>query len=339
MTRPGVGPPNAPLMIVGEAYGEHEERLGEPFVGASGQELNRMLHDAGLLRSACYVTNLINARPPDNDITHWIPKAKKDVTPDCVRLHDKMVKPIVQQGYQSLMREIELVRPRAILALGNCAMWALTTLWGIERWRGSILAHKGIPLIPSIHPVNVLGEWYLRPTMVADYRSAARFVGGERPRPPEWYFVVRPTFEQAMLALKGLYDGLEDNSYEWLDFDIETRAGHIACVGISWSSAPAICLPLMSLGNKEGYWPEEEEAYVVWWLYRVLTHPRVKIRWQNGLYDAQYTFKHWHFVPRGAQDTMISWHSIFSDLPKALHFQSSLLSDYYIFWKEEGKKL
>ena len=54
-------------MLVGEAWGEQEEYQRTPFVGASGAELNRMLHEAGIMRSECFVTNLVNARPPSND--------------------------------------------------------------------------------------------------------------------------------------------------------------------------------------------------------------------------------------------------------------------------------
>jgi DNA polymerase len=341
--RPGVGPPNARIMLVGEAYGEHEEIAGEPFVGASGQELNRMLHDAGIMRSECFITNLVNARPPENDITAWIPKTKREITSAHIQLHNRKVLPIVAAGYKNLLMEIEAVKPKVILALGNYAMWALAQHIvgdpkGINNWRGSILEFRGIPLIPSIHPVNVLDQYYLRRALVADYKSAKRFADGKPPVKPQWNFILRPTFDQAMKKLQELFHGLSTGRYEWIDFDIETRAGHIACVGLSWSLTEAICIPFMCLESYDGYWSEHEEGYIVWWLYRVLTHPNVKVRWQNGLYDAQYTYKHWHFVPRGAQDTMISWHAIFSDLPKALHYQASLLCDYYIYWKDEGKR-
>ncbi|NEU94224.1 hypothetical protein G3N01_24010, partial len=79
------------------------------------------------------------------------------------------------------------------------------------------------------------------------------------------------------------------------------------------------------------------EAELVYRLYKVLTHPRVKVRWQNGLYDAQYTYRHWHFVPRGAQDTMIAHHSAFCGLPKSLAFQASMYCDHYVYWKDDGK--
>ncbi|MBF9639206.1 hypothetical protein, partial [Streptococcus pseudopneumoniae] len=79
----------------------------------------------------------------------------------------------------------------------------------------------------------------------------------------------------------------------WLDFDIETRNGHIDCIGFSWSLEDAICIPLISRGHPEGYWSPDEEAWIVYHLYLLLTHPNVKVRWQNGLYDAQYVHRHW----------------------------------------------
>ena len=93
----------------------------------------------------------------------------------------------------------------------------------------------------------------------------------------------------------------------------------------------------MCVENKEGYWPIEQEAVIVHWIYRVLTHPNAKIRGQNLLYDAQYTYRHWHFVPRVAQDTMISHHTLFAGLPKRLDYQASLYCDHYIYWKDDGK--
>lgn len=341
MPRTGSGPIPARIMLVGEAWGEHEERELTPFVGPSGQELNRLLHDAKIMRSECYVTNLVNARPPSNDMTAWIPLAKREIGPQHVPLLNRHVLPIVKEGYDSLMFEIERVQPKVIIAFGNWAMWALTQKFLITKWRGSMLEHRGIPVIPTIHPVNLFQEWYLRPTILEDIRRATRYLNGTAPEKPKWNFILRPSFEKAINTLHMLHTMLDDASYGeiWLDFDIETRAGHIACAGISWSRTEAICLPFMERGKREGYWPVEEEAHVVWWLYRVLTHPRANIRGQNLLYDCQYTHKHWHFVPRVKQDTMISHHSVFSDLPKSLAYQASMMCEWFVFWKDEGKNI
>ena len=84
-------------------------------------------------------------------------------------------------------------------------------------------------------------------------------------------------------------------------------------------------------------WSTLEEAAILKQLHTILTHRNVAVRWQNGLYDAQYIWRHWHFVPRGVQDTMISHHTAFVALPKSLAFQASIYSPHYIYWKDDGK--
>lgn len=135
----GEGSPSARIMLVGESWGSEEERTGLPFQGASGQELNRLLAEAGIMRSECYTTNLVNARPPFNDLERWVAFKKKDIQPDMLPFRDAWIKPIVRDGLKSLLVEIELVKPNILVALGNYSMWALTGARGILKWRGSQL--------------------------------------------------------------------------------------------------------------------------------------------------------------------------------------------------------
>ncbi|MCE5191506.1 MAG: hypothetical protein LLG08_07095, partial [Actinomycetia bacterium] len=340
----GDGPENAKVMLVGEAWGAEEDRTGLPFQGASGQELSRMLHEAGIMRSECWTTNVVNARPPSNDIEQWVVFKRKDITSDMTKVRDRWVKPVVLAGLHRLLMEIHLVRPNIIIALGNTARWALCGEWGVTKWRGSQLV-ASIPrelyppgllgpedqpwsgkVIPTLHPALVLRDFSQRRSVVLDLKRAAR----EREYPeyrniPAWSFRVPRTLDDCLRELAAIHTGLDDGSLEWIDFDIETAGGHIECVGLSWSLTDAIIIPFMCREDAAGYWPTpQDEAKVVFALYKILTHPRVKVRWQNGLYDAQYTYRWWHFVPRGAQDTMIAHHSVFCGLPKSLAFQASM---------------
>lgn len=343
---------------MGEAWGAEEERTGQPFQGASGQELNRMLHEAGILRSECYVTNLVNVRPPNNDLTAWIPLRKKEITSRHVPLRDKMVLPIIVEGYKSLLAEIAAVEPNVIVALGGTALWALTGRWGILRWRGSLLrsdmpqlltfpqgmeeaARKLMEtaqpkVIPSIHPAAILREWSLRPAAMNDLRRVKVHCTSREYDPPKWSFHIRPSFDQVMEILNDLHRRLESTTEEvWIDFDLETARNHITCAGISWSRLEALCIPFTSSTSQEGYWTLEEESAVIWALRRTLTHEHVSVRGQNLLYDCQYTWRHWHFIPRVKQDTMISHHSTFSGMRKSLDFQASLYCEFFIQWKPE----
>lgn len=366
----GQGPADAKIMIVGEAPGADEEIKKAPFVGVSGMELNRMLAEAKLSRAECFVTNVCRVRPYANDINQYIltdkngkwvksNKPKADLT-GYTRYREIWVKKQIADGIAMLRQEIALVRPNVIIAFGNLALYVLTGKLGITKWRGSMLymdqevpityefstanPHEGEvkkirpKVLPSIHPAAVLREWSMRGSVVTDLRRVAKHKGPEPWPKPEWKFIIRPTFSQAVETLNMICGWLEnDKGPIRLAPDIETRHGHIACIGIAWSKTEAICIPLMCMGKPDGYWTEEEEVWLCWMLYKIFTHPRVEIIGQNFLYDSQYFWRHTKFVPKTTQDTMISQHSLFADAPKALHFQASMYCEYYVYWKDEGK--
>lgn len=334
----GEGPIPSRIMLVGEAPGENEEREGRPFVGASGQELNRMLHEVGILRSECYTTNVLKVRPPENLLSAFVAGTKKEITLRHVLLRDKYCTPEVHEGYAELLAEIEMVQPNIIVAFGNLAMWALTGRWGVLKWRGSQLSTAAsTKVIPTIHPAAILREWSNRAIVLNDLRRVKReMTTREYGNRPEWNFIVQPTFDAVARVVKEQQE-LLTHGPRWLDLDIETRYGHIDCIGFSWSRTEGICIPFIAAGKPQGYWSLEQEAQIVHWLYQLFAHPNARIRWQNGLYDAQYIYRHWHFIPRGVQDTMISQHSAFCALPKGLGFLASMYADWYVYWKDEGK--
>ena len=157
----GVGSRTAGWMVVGEAPGETEDRLGEPFVGAAGKLLDNMLAAIGLSRQAddtiesiayeadstvasgpnglkrgVYIANVIKCRPPGN--RNPLPEE-------------------VAQCEPYLRRQVALVRPRIILALGRFAVQSLlNTTEPIGRLRGRVHQYQGVPVIVSYHPAYLL---------------------------------------------------------------------------------------------------------------------------------------------------------------------------------------
>jgi len=326
------GPIPAKIMVVGEAPGADEERVGTPFVGASGHELDRMLHEAGISRSECFVTNVARERPFNNDIGNFIAKSKKERSHEHMELRDKFVKRPIIDGYRLLLSEISMVKPNIIVALGNVSLWALTGIWGITKWRGSMLhtdTDPKVKLIPTLHPAAILRQWSDRAIAVNDLKRAARFRSGLPYPDPRWNFIIRPTISQVISILTDLI-AAADVGPRTISFDLETKCGHIDCAGVAWSIREALCIPFW-----DDYWGENEEAEIVHHLYRLLTHPNAEVIGQNLLYDSQYTYRHWHFIPRVTQDTMISWHVAFAGLPKRLDFQASMLCDQYKQWKPD----
>lgn len=334
----GEGPIPARIMLVGEAPGREEELVGKPFCGPSGEELTRMLHDAGIFRTECFITNVVRQRPPDNNIEAFIPRRKKDITPDCIPLNGKWVKPVVIDGYAKLHREIELVKPNVIVALGNTALWALTGENGIVAWRGSLLEYRGIKVIPTYHPAAVLRQWDWRFVAVHDLRRAKRESADTIFRKPEYLFTIRPSFDSVCRQIEWLQLVLDKNEKLRIAVDIETRWKQIACVGIAWSPVAAICIPFMCIENPEGYWPLEQELVIICKLRELLTHPNCEIVGQNFLYDAQYFAAEFGYLPNLVADTMLLHHVLFAGLPKGLDFLSSLYLDYHRYWKDEGKE-
>ena len=325
----GEGPIPSRLMIIAEAPGSDDQRLNTPLVGAGGQELNRMLHEAGLMRSEAYCTYLYKNKKST------IAQIRAEELPHFVPFRNKQVSPEFLADFQRLEHEIAQVQPKVIIALGEDALWALTGASGIMKWRGSQLSFGDAGVLPTYHPIAVLRQWENRVVVVADLRRAKKMLIGAAPH-PIWNFTVRPSFGKVLDTLLALKNSL-DLAPMWLDFDLETRAGHIACAGISWTAADAICIPFMCVENKEGYWSANEEAYVIEALDEVLRHPNAKVRGQNLLFDCQYTYRHWHFTPRVFQDTMITHHVAFSGMRKSLAFQASLYCDHYVYWKDDGR--
>lgn len=331
---PPVGPVPARFMLVGEAPGEQEVLRREPFVGASGQELNRMLHEAGILRSECFITNVARERPPANDIELWVPKTKADQAKFTHTFRGRRIAPPVAQGLELLTRELEMVQPKVVIAFGNVSMWALTGRWGIKSWRGSLLKCDGYisdaTVIPAYHPAYILRDWSARAITVRDLRRAQKEASDGGVTRPRYEFVIRPHFDEVIAKL----DWLEKRDGH-ISVDIETRAGHIACVGLAWSATEAICIPLMCVENKSGYWSEIEEVEIVFRLSRLLSTKR--IIGQNFIYDTQYFWRHFGMCPAFERDTMLGHHTAFAGTPKGLDYLRSLYCDYHVYWKDDGK--
>jgi DNA polymerase len=134
----GVGNRNADLLIIGEAPGADEDRAGEPFVGRAGQLLNRMLAAIGFAREQVYIANVLKCRPPGNRDPHPAE---------------------AEQCEAYLMRQIELLRPRAILCVGRVAAQSVLqtdALLGSLRGRWLAFRNGAIPLRVTYHPAYLL---------------------------------------------------------------------------------------------------------------------------------------------------------------------------------------
>ena len=320
-------------MIVGSSPESEDVRKGYAFSGSQGWELDKIFQQLGVAKGNCFLTLVLreqNYRP--------VALTKTAVTPEHVLLRDKWVVPAVVEGYHLLLREIEMVQPTMIIALGDLACWALTGNWNVSKWRGSMLySESGVRVLPTYSLQDIFMQWKLRPILVQDIRRAFHYRDIDWPI-PQWNFITRPSFGLATHHIGYLIEMAKRGPTK-LSVDIETRAYNLACLGISHNNKDAICIPFMELGKEDGYWSETEEAEITFLLYQLLTHPNVQIIGQNFIYDAQYIYRAWHFIPHFYRDTMLTHHTLFPGMQKSLDFICSFHNRHYVYWKDDGKQL
>jgi DNA polymerase-1 len=311
---PGVGPADAKIALIGEAPGAQEEKALTPFVGGAGRLLNGVLSAVGIRWSECYIDNVFPYRPPRNNLKH-----------------------ITQLGFSNpyvflpqLREKLERMRPNVIVALGDTALYALTGLKGVTKWRGSILEGPGgIKTIPTYHPAAVLRMYEWLPVLKKDFARIK--VESETPviSLPQRFLNPTPTFERVREALCCIVQ-----EHLPVVVDIETLRGHIACIGFAWSAVNAICVPFdTGFGS---YWPTAFEEAEVWKLvYEVLQDDTVPKCCHNAAFEMRVLGG--PGVLRGlVWDTMIVGHCLYPELPKSLAFYTSVYTREP-FYKEEGR--
>jgi len=133
----GVGNPDSPLVFVGEAPGRDEDKLGAPFVGRAGQLLTKIIEAMGYSREAIFITNVAKCRPPENrtPLPEEREKCKSSI----------------------LLKELEIIKPKIICALGSCATQGLLgDEIKISQSRGKFFDWNGYLVLPTYHPAYLL---------------------------------------------------------------------------------------------------------------------------------------------------------------------------------------
>jgi DNA polymerase len=157
----GVGNPAARLMFVGEGPGADEDAQGLPFVGRAGQLLNNMIAAMGLKREECYIANIVKCRPPGNRTPE--PEEANTCSP-------------------FLFRQIDVVRPQVLVALGaTAATYLLGARQPLAGLRGRVHAYRGMSLIVTYHPAFLLRDPRQKKEAWADLQIAMKELGLKAP--------------------------------------------------------------------------------------------------------------------------------------------------------------
>lgn len=321
---PGNGPSNAKLMVIGTAPGKDDDEI--PFCGASGDMVADMLEKAGISRSDVYFTNVCKVRPPNDKLERLNEYGKT-----------------LDEFITILWNEISAIKPNSILTLGEVPLKTLTGKFGIKSYRGSILpSTRGYPkVIPSIHPGSLLehkgdGMWKWRDKTYfqLDFNKAVRESEFQdfRSIPKRNLWVCKHSYDFVQYLLR-------HKDQDKLAIDIETYKATPLCIGLAFTGNEAISIPLVDLlsdVNPSGI--TLTEMTNIWKiLLEVLNNDKIKKIGQNFKFDERI-LRNFGFRIKGFySDTMLKFHEIYSEFPKSLEFQTSILTNEP-FYKSEGRE-
>lgn len=328
----GYGSGNAKLVIVGEKPGPVEVEQGIPMVGTSGRMIAEALSNAGMFMDETYRTNVYKYYPPHGNI----------------KLAGTEGFPHVHEGVEEMWQEINEIRPNAILALGNMALYYLTGKSGINTFRGSILRAQrgGYKVIPSIHPAALFKE--------------KEEAGGKGGIPYRMWHVIKldikkaveesqtPDLDLPMQRIEHIRNSAQLYTYlniysdrKEFALDTEARRSITTVVSIAANKRHAIAVPLLNVGSwAKKHVMAEHDIPEIWnMLDKFFRRPGMKFIWQNGKYDFEKLLRIGFKIPweNFHADTALMGHTVHPEFPQNLGFLGSIYTRRP-YHKQEGKE-
>ncbi len=306
------------LAIIGEAPGQHEEDQRRPFVGPAGSLLNSALQQVGLMRSACFVGNVCQHRPPGNDITQFEKNGHEFTS-----------------GLEQIRKDLDSFGPNLCLLLGNTPLWAGGSFLKIGEMRGTLFMGnenggntgtnplRGRKCLGTYHPATILRQWDWAPLFQFDINRAK-----EESLSPELVLPQRK-IASVMSAPECIRRLQAIPKHSKIALDIEggvpnpTATTHknldgITCISIATNPYDVFILPFIDFDD-------HQFSAVLAEFARVMGDETIEKVLQNSLYDFIVICWLWKVPVRNVRhDTMLSGWEIYPELPKALGVQASI---------------
>jgi uracil-DNA glycosylase len=348
-----------PLVILGEAMGSEEERIGAPFVGPSGIELLNQLDEAKILTltsedrslfkrywdrrdpsivdsiwrlhsDEIHRTNVLNFHPHANKLEYVCgPKASGVQGFPALSKSgylDRRYAPEIERLAEELLSH----DPNLIICLGNTALWAMAGKTGIKNIRGTTLYSTHtvaeFKLLPTYHPAAVLRQWEIRSTVIMDLMKAKRESAYAEIKRPNCEIWIEP-------ELSDIVKFIEEHipNCRILSVDIETSGNRITCIGFAPRADLALVIPFDDVRKTSGcYWPSAEHERQCWEIIRgVIEDRNVPKIFQNGVYDIGFLARSYGILVQGArEDTMLAHHARQPESLKSLGYMGSIYTDH-----------
>lgn len=307
------------IAFIGEAPGREEDESGHPFVGSAGKELDRVLAKGGLHRHNAYLLNLVNCRPPENDLDS--PEGVEAL--ECCR-----------KGFEEELAALHKLGVKTLVPLGAKPSAALAIEGAIHKVRGSVypveIAGLKFWAIPTFHPSYIIrGQWSEEPTMIADVEKAVG-IALKGYTPPKENFCLFPTVKDVELRTA---DMLKRRSL--LGVDIETTGlrywnSEIFVMALATSGEEALSIPFYSRGFVP-YWRNGDLDTVKNCVAEVLE--KCPTMFQNAPFDVSHLDHHGFHVGRITHDVLLIHHAVHPELPHNLGYIVSIYGATP-YWKD-----
>jgi len=343
------------IAIVAQSPGKNEVEQLRPLVGASGILLRECCQTAGIDFDSCALLNVVGFRPPGNDFNFFCGKkaevgGKEYTLPPIAS--GMYLRPDYLPELKRLKTELEELKPNLIIATGREALWALTGLSGINKYRGSVMESNlcpGIKVLPTFHPAGIFRQYGNKVYLTLDLFKAKS----------EMAFSEVRTLDRVM----NIYPESVDELYEWerkewdteyalahncrLSVDIEDRTSKgkkmIECIGFAFSPFNSLVVPFFSeLRPFCNYWQTEEEELEAWEFVSHMLSSYPIIGQNYMAYDTWVMFKEMGLMTSNfSEDTMIQHHCFQPEMQKKLGVLASIYCNVpaYKTLKPRGKKI
>jgi uracil-DNA glycosylase len=352
----------ARVMVIGAAPRADEVVSGEPFADQINYFLRSVLRGAGLAYEDCAYTYLFQHKAPQDDLKYFFvgkqaaSKAKKD------GWHPKY--PPQTRGFlaeakesemERLAKEINIVNPNVIIALGPDVLWALTGYNKIGTYRGTVMEtwneldlDRSYKVIPTYAIESVLfGMYDNKPIMSADFSKAKTEAEYPEIRTVTREAWIEPTLDdmerfyiEYILPMQGGSTPLAYDIETMQKWDEETNEHYITltCIGFAPSPYLSITIPFFESGTGN-YWATDKSELRAWdWIRKILEDSEIKKLTHNAIYDISWMAYHAGIKTMGIiEDTMHMHHAMQPELPKGLGILGSIYTNETA-WKTMAKK-
>jgi len=333
---PPEGPLECKICTVAEQPGRQEiiRHPRRPLIGPAGHLYDQCLQAAGLIRSEIYHTNVMK----DMDIplkSYITAPSRKNDTPH--------VTPLGQNYIDILKDELSRCTANVFLAMGNVALYALTSRWGIMSWRGVPIESTLLPgrkVIPIIHTATFTDEklfknpkaWLNKHLIVMDMKTAKEESAfPDIIRTPRTIHI-RPSYFEVMEFLeKCKVLGLEGRI---IDYDIEIWNMELSAISFAFSPNEAISIPFSAPGRD--YWSPDQEANILLVIQSILENPSIEKRGQNIIFDSHFLLRKYGIRTNNMHDTMVAQKICYPEYKVGLDFIASMWTDIP-YYKQDGK--